>query len=164
MQKNGIKLAKELTRTGHSFNVVALNDEFILLGGRVSTSYTLGHGHTTKKLLAQKVTNLHNSVLFAGGNVNGKMGIDRTHFVQVTLGDTDNHVLNMRADCADSGKLLADTKPFLHAELLLADKFNIQLLLELTTENTTGTLNTNLSVVHGHFDCIQKPKVELESI
>lgn len=55
-------------------------------------------------LLAEEVADLHR--LSGDGHVDGEMGVTEAHLVQVTLGDTRDHVLHVRADGADARKLV----------------------------------------------------------
>lgn len=54
-------------------------------------------------LLAEEVADLNG--LPGDGDVDGEMGVTEAHLVQVTLGDTRDHVLHVRADGADARKL-----------------------------------------------------------
>ena len=149
-----------LTGTRHGFDVVALQDQFVLLRGRVDAGDAVRHDHSSDDLLAEKVSNLHDSVVLAGHNVDGKVSVDGTHLVQVALGDADNHVLNVRAHGADGGELFADAEPLLHANLLLADHLNVKLLLELSGQHATRALDAHLAVLHRDLDCTERIRLE----
>ena len=71
------------------------------------------HPNAPNELLAQEVTNLHKGSSLGDGAVDGEMGIDRTKFVLVAVGDALDHVLDVGADGAHCGQLFLLAEPFL---------------------------------------------------
>lgn len=78
------------------------------------------------------------------------MGVYGTHLVDVSLGDTLDHVLDVRADGADGGQFLADSEPFADAEgaLVLLEDLETQ-MTEGTAQLSARTLNLDKAVVDG---------------
>ncbi len=76
------------------------------------------------------------------------------------LGDTSDHVLNVRADSADTrnfleitflniSKNLALGKPRIHTNLLLSNHRHLQVkVLEVTLKDTTGALDADRATLH----------------
>jgi hypothetical protein len=93
------------------FQVVASQDELILLSRRDGSVNTLGHDDAADNLLSNKVADfdLPQTSLLAlvQVDVDGKMGIDVAHLVLESLCDASNHVLDDGADSAESSDLLA---------------------------------------------------------
>lgn len=54
-------------------------------------------------LLSQEVADLHRTA--RDGHVDGEMSVTEAHLVQVTLGHTGHHVVDVRADGADAREL-----------------------------------------------------------
>jgi hypothetical protein len=96
-------------------------------------------------LLTQEVTDLNSITFLVDDDVDGEMSVDITHLVLVTLGDTNNHVVNKRADGTNTGDVLTVAVVDHEADL---GTFNLQLNVQVTEvlgERTTGTLNRDLT-------------------
>ena len=99
---------------GHSLNVIAGQDQLVLLFLRVLADHAVVHAHATNELLAQKVSNLNESSGLRDGAIDGEMRIDGTKLVLVAVGDALDHVLNVGADSSHSGQFLFLAEPFLN--------------------------------------------------
>ncbi len=74
---------------------------------------TLVHNDAADDLLADEVTDLDSEIVGLGVllnvDVDWEMGVDVTHLVLETLGDTDDHVIDQGADGAEGRNVLAGT-------------------------------------------------------
>lgn len=82
------------------------------------------------------------------------MGVDVSHLVAETLGDTDDQVVDERADGSECGDVLAGSVVKLNVDLVLlgvgeCDRQMAQVLCELAT----GSLDGNLAGLDGDLDC-----------
>lgn len=116
---DGGRLLDEGSGQGNGFDVVTLQDQFVLLLGRVDHGHTGLHLDAPDVLLAEEVTDLDQAVVLADDAVDGEMGMYGAHLVLESLGDALDHVLNVGTDGADGGDLLLGTEPLLHHQLLL---------------------------------------------
>uniref|UniRef100_A0A182KID9 Secreted protein n=1 Tax=Anopheles christyi TaxID=43041 RepID=A0A182KID9_9DIPT len=76
-------------------------------------------------LLAEEVTDLHQRVVLTDHTVDREMSMYGTHLVLESLGDTLDHVLDVRADGTDGGQFLLGTEPLLHRYLLAVHLENV---------------------------------------
>ena len=77
--------SEALTRLGHGFNIVALENELVLLGCRVDARNSLHHLDLTDELLAKEVSDLDHRILLAGNAVDGEVSVYSSHFVFESL-------------------------------------------------------------------------------
>jgi len=112
---NESRLMDECRRSGHGFDVVALENELILLCGTVDTRDARLHLYSADILLAQEVTDLDHRVGHTGGHVDGKVGVNCSHLILVSFGYADDHVLDVRTDRPNGGQLFAIAEPLLHS-------------------------------------------------
>lgn len=75
-------------RLGHGLQVVALEDQLVLLLGRVDDGDAGRHQHLANVLLAEEVADLDDGVVLGGDAVDGEMGVHGAHLVLEALGDT----------------------------------------------------------------------------
>ena len=73
-----------ITWSGHSFNIVALKNEFVLLS-RWFNINTWQHFHIADDFLAQEIPDFHGLTTFLYNTVDGEMGVHRPHLVQEAL-------------------------------------------------------------------------------
>jgi len=97
-------------------NVVSREFNLILGFGRPD-EFNSWHEHDlSDTLFSQKITNLDR--LSRKRDINREMGIDESHLVEKTASDTRNHVVNVRTDGSDAGKLLTCSEPKVDLDLL----------------------------------------------
>lgn len=94
-----------------------------LLGGRLADGNTLKHGDVTNNLLSEEVADLDSILLLVDDDVDGEMGVNKTHLVLEAVGDALDEVLDARADGAEASDVLASSVPDDEADLpLLLDR------------------------------------------
>lgn len=106
-------------------------------------------------LLAKEVADEHLLSVTFEADVDGEMGVDQAHLVLEALGDTGNHVLDVRGDCADTGVALALSEPKKSAKLSASLK-NLQVhfgMLERALERSTGSGHLDNAAVRLDGDC-----------
>lgn len=122
----------------------------------------------TDTLLSKEITNLH--ILTSQGNVDGEMGVHESHLVEESLRDTDEHVLNVRANGTDASELLTGGEPKIDADALGLNTFLIggsedtQVhvnVLEVTGKFTTWSLDVDNAGLDGDFNCWREGEKEV---
>jgi len=98
-------------------NIVSGKFDLILHVGGTDVGDALHEGHLAHVLVSQKVA--HFDDISGQGHVDGKVRINETHLVQESLGDADEHIVNVGAHRSDAGKLLAGGEPEVDADALL---------------------------------------------
>lgn len=132
----------------NSLQRVTRDDQLILLGGRLLHGDTIKDLDVSDLLLTQEVSDLDVllTVNLNGVNVDREMGVDVSHLVLVTLGNTGHQVRNQRLDSSQSSDVLSVTvknddldSPVRH--LLESDIDVLQVLGQLTswTSNLDGS-------------------------
>jgi len=112
-------------------NIVTRQLNLILHIRRTNVLDALQKLHLPDTLLSQEVTDL-NSVS-RKGHIDGEMRVYETHLVKESLGDTNHHVVNVRADGTDACELLTGGEPDVDADRGLSDLFEVHLdVLEVT--------------------------------
>lgn len=118
---------------GNRLDVDTTDDDLILNVGGTEDSAALEHGDLTDLTLSKEVTNLNSVselgllVLVGDSQVDGEMVVDETHLVGVTLGDSDDHVADVRNDGANASQLLLGSPPHFHLKAALTDLGDVQL-------------------------------------
>lgn len=135
---------------GDSDNVITFEFELVLhIGGsgELDGRWALALECNT---LANEVT--HFEHLTVDGSVDGEVIVYETHLVSETLGKTDHHVVDVRADSADGGKLLALGEPHVNTDFaFVSHDLDIYIqVLEITGELTTGALNSDYTGLGFH--------------
>jgi len=139
---NGGGLLDVGSRLGDISQVVTGQDDLILLVLGDNDLDTLQHGDLEENLLTNKVTDLNRLLIISNNDVDGEMGIDETHLVLVTLGDTNDHVVDQRADGAEASNVLALAVPDSETETGRVELDNIHVnMTEVLGQGTTGTSN-----------------------
>lgn len=122
----------------------------------------------TDTTFTQKVSDLN--ILARKTDVDGEMGINESHLVKESTGDTDDHVLDVRADSTDTGELLTVSKPQVNLDelflgVILGFSFNLGSgdntavhanVLEVTLEATKLSSDLDLTGLDLNLDCTQK--------
>ena len=124
---------------GDESNVVTTELDLILDVGGTDVLDTLGDDDLTDALLSEEVTDLDGVAV--KGDVDGEMRVDESHLVEEAAGDTDDHVVDVRADGTDAGELGTLGEPKVNADLL-ADLLQVHVdVLEVAGEFTAGSLD-----------------------
>ena len=81
------------------------------------------------------------------------MRVDESHLVKEAAGDTDDHVVDVRADGTDASELGTLGEPKINADLL-ADLLQVHVdVLEVAGELTTGSLDGDATGLDLDIDC-----------
>lgn len=100
-------------------------------------------------------TYLNSSVSILKGNVDGEMGIYGTHLVAESDGDSLDHVLDVGADSADSGKLLTNSEPLADAEGALSDTLHLHVqVTEILADGSAWSGDMDDAVLDGEGDSL----------
>jgi len=133
------------SRLRDGVDIIASQDDLILLLLRTINSDARKHLHNTDELLAKEVVDLDLLLVLADTAVDGEVSVNETHLVLVALGDTDDHVLHVTGNSADAGNSLASSEPHLEHNVLvlvaLDGHVEVADVTEVTGELTTGTLH-----------------------
>lgn len=93
---------------------------------------------------------LNGSVSILKGNVDGEMGIHGAHLVAESEGNSLDHVLDVGADSADSGELLADSKPLADAEGVLSNALHLHVqVTEVLADGSAWSGDVDDAVLDG---------------
>ena len=133
--------------------VDSTENDLILLVSHVNGD-SLQHGHTADNLLTDEVADLNALLAIDNGQVDGEVSVGRAHLVLVALGDTLDHVLDVRADGADAGQVLVATEPHAQLQLVLASAGNLQGNEgKVALQGTTGTSDLDLAAgqINGNY-------------
>jgi hypothetical protein len=142
-------------------NIISGKFDLILHVGGTDVGDTLHEGHLAHVLVSQKVA--HFDDVSGQGHVDGKVRINETHLVQESLGDTDEHVVNVGAHRSDAGKLLAGGEPEVDPDALLG--FTSRLVrdsdllevhgnvLEFALEDSAGARDSDATGLDLNLDC-----------
>lgn len=97
------------SRLGNIFDRDAGKNKFVLLVGRDFEIDTRSDVDFTDELFTQEISDFDSLAIVDNVNVDGEMGIDVSHLVLVTLGDTSDHVGNKGLDSSKSSNVLSVT-------------------------------------------------------
>jgi len=133
--------------------------ELILLVLRRLNLNTGPHDNPSYELLADEVSDLHlpavGLLVLLQVDVDGEMGIYVAHLVLVSLGDTDDQVVNQGADSSESSDALAGAVVELDLDdILLGVREADRQVAERLCELASGTLNKNVPVLDGDLDAL----------
>merc|ERR1719340_368874 len=107
------------------------------------------HPHLPDELLSKEVTDLNKSASLSDGTVDGEMRIHSPHLVQVAIGESLEHVLDVTADSPHGSNLLLLTKPFLDLDGLGISHVDIDSqMLELLGEGAPLALHRDGPSLH----------------
>ena len=135
---------------GNSHNVVALKFKLILNISGLSKLHRRGALALERNTLTDEVTDFEDVAV--NSSVDGEVIVHETHLVAETLGKTNLHVVDVGADGADRGELLALGEPHVDTEsLAVINDLNIDVqVLEVTRKFTTGALHGDYAGLDGH--------------
>lgn len=109
---------EESSRLGNEVNVVTLNEDLVLLCLVLLDGNTIEHLDVTDTLLAQEVADLGGLLVTGNDDVDGEMGVDGTHLVLETDGNTLDHVGNACRGSSEASGVLAVGVPHDELDLL----------------------------------------------
>jgi len=131
---------------GDVAEIVTDQGDLILLLLGVEDGDTLQHRDLHDDLLTQEVADLDGLLIIGNNDVDGEMGVDEAHLVLVTLGDTNDHVVNQGADGAEASNVLALAVPDNEAETSGIQLDNLHLnVTEVLVEGTAGSLDGDVT-------------------
>jgi hypothetical protein len=126
--------------------IVSDEGDLVLLVLGVEDGDTLQHGDLHDDLLTQEVADLNGLLIIGNNDVDGEMGVDEAHLVLVTLGDTDDHVVDQRADGAEASNVLALSVPDNETKAGGIELDDVHLdVTEVLDEGSTGTLDGDVT-------------------
>lgn len=132
----------------------SLQHNLVLLVSNIN-SHSLGHGNSANNLLSQVVADLNGLLAVNNGHVDGEVRVGRAHLVLESLGNTGNHVLDVGADGADAGKVLANTEPDRHGNLVFALASNLDgNVVKVLLQRTAGSGYFDLAAVQLDGDAL----------
>lgn len=102
-------------------NGVTNNGDLVLLVGGDLGGAALVDGDLSDLLLSQEVSDLDNGTVLDEVDVDGEMGVDVSHLVLETSGDTDDHVVDEGLDGSQSSDVLSVTIEDGDLDLLIRD-------------------------------------------
>lgn len=138
---------------GHLLEVVSGEDDLVLDVGRANGD-SVEHVDGTVDLLTQEVDDLDDLSVVTDGGRDGEVCVDKAHLVLESLGDTEDQVVDVRADGADASDVLLVSKPDLNNDLSVSNVDVRGEVLERTGEGSTGANNGDLTGLHGDGDCV----------
>merc|ERR1719230_1783441 len=114
------------------------------------------HPHLADELFPKEVPHLNESAALTDGAVDGEMGIDGPHLVEIALGDTVDHVVDVGADSPHCSQLLLASKPFFNLDGVLVWFINIhRQVAELLGKGTASSFDSHLASFDGHINNIR---------
>jgi hypothetical protein len=136
---------------------VTREDELILLGGGSLNINTGVHDNSADELLADEVSDLNLVQVGLGVlgdvDVDGEMGVDVSHLVLETLGDTNDQVVDEGSDSSEGSDILADTVVDLDGDLVLLGAGEVDgQVAEILDQLAAGTLDGDNSRLNGNLD------------
>ncbi len=132
---------QQSSSAGHIVHIVASDLQLVLDVAGLDNSHTLGHLQGVVQALTEEVLDENNLCVLSSLELNGdgEMGVCHAHLVQVALGDTSDHVHDVRLHGAQAGQLLAETEPHSKVELVVALLHDVNLdMLEAASEGSAG--------------------------
>lgn len=102
---------EESGRLRNEVDVVTLNEDLVLLCLVLLDGDTLEHGNVADALLAQEVADLGRLLVISNDDVDREMGVDGTHLVLETDGNTLDHVSNACLGSSEASGVLAASVP-----------------------------------------------------
>ena len=88
--------------------------------------------------------------------VDGEMGVDGSHLVEESLGDTDDHVLDERSDGSEAGNVLSASVPDTQGDRVgLLDELDVHVdVPDVLVENTSRPGHLDDSGLDGDSDAL----------
>jgi hypothetical protein len=139
------------SRLRYVLNVITRQNDLILLSSRVFELDAIQQYHTANNLLSHEVADLYCPTILQKIDVDWKVSIDVAHLVQESLGDTGDHVLNVRCNGTNASDMLALSVPDADEQLLLRDRSNLyRQMTQILVQRTTRTSHCDFA--SGYFD------------
>lgn len=139
---------------------VAEQDELVLLVLGDLDIDTLGHRHPSDNLLANEVSDLNlpqaGLLVLVEVDVDGEMGVDVAHLVLEAFRDTDDQVVDERANGSEGGDILASAVMDLNGDGVLlgvaeVDSQVAQILDQLACIPSVRDVHRQIAIGHGWF-------------
>jgi len=129
---------------GDAVDVVSGENNLVLDLLCSGNGHTLEHWDPANNKLAEIVSDLHVlSLLVIKSDLDGEMGIDESHLVLKAPGNTSDEVLDVADHSADTGDLLAGTKPDTHSDRL-GGSLNLKVqVAEVALEGPAGSSHSH---------------------
>jgi len=151
-------LCDACTGKGNLGNINSGDLDLILNIGSLHVLDTLKKLNTSNSLLTQEITDLHGLLtgVVDAGAVDGEMSVTETHLVLESLGDTTDHVLDVRADSSKRSRVLTVSEPDVDLQGLgtvILDRGDVKRhVLERSGKGTEGASDGDLSGLGDHGD------------
>ena len=124
----------------HVGNVVSAKLDLVLDIGGSNVLDALKKLHLANPLLSEEVTNFN--CISVQRDIDGEMRVYEAHLVDEAACDSHDHVVDVGADSADAGKLLAVGKPDVDADFLVANLVEVHVdVLEVTRQFSARALD-----------------------
>lgn len=138
---------------GDVFEGVTTENDFVLLIGGFDSDVT-DHFNATNTLFTHVVTDFNAFLVIDDGDVDGEMAVSRAHLELEALGDTLDHVGDVRADGTNAGQLLTFTEPDSNTDFTrLLGHFDGN-VLEVTFQGATGSSDLDTTGSDFNFDVL----------
>lgn len=150
------RLVDQGCRAGDLFDVVALQNQLVLVCSAAHNADAVQHRHPSDPSFSQKVTDLDYGCASVLGqrNVDGEVRIGKPHLVLEALSDTHDHVLDVSCNCSQAGKLLPVAIPHVHTHQGRSDHVGCKAdSLEGAHELSPGPLHGYCTSGHTDSDC-----------
>jgi len=146
------RLMDEGARQRNVVKIVSFDGDFILNILLLGDLDTIKHGNSSVVFLTNEILNFDSLVILGDVGVNGEMGISESHLIFVALGDTDDHVSDVRSNGDARSLLLSLGEPHLESDdislLLVGGSLHIESQMsEVLLQGTSGASDGDLSVL-----------------
>lgn len=112
---------------------------------------------------SQKVSDFN--IISFGGDVDRKVRINKSHLVEETLRDTNNHIFYVGANSTDTSELLSGAKPNLNAKVTFPNLLHVHIdMLKVAGDDSTGTSDGDCTCFHVDINCYIKIGYENRSL
>ena len=139
---NKHRLLDRSCRLRHQLDVVSRQDDLVLLSRRDLDRHTVQHRNTTGVLITKEVADLNEFLIVRDVGVDGEVSIDKSHLVLKALGDSLDHVVDVRADSPDGSIVLSLAVMHSHSQLVLGSTLDLQVnMLELLGKFSSWSLD-----------------------
>lgn len=138
---------------GHGLDVVAFQDQLVLLRRGILAAHSGLHVHSPQDLLTEEITDLDQPAVVGGGDVDGEVSVDGPHLVLVAGRHALDHVLDVGADRADGGQLFSDPEPFHDDQLVFSLLLHVDLhVAKVPAEDSSRATDGHLAGIHFQED------------
>lgn len=134
------------SRLGDVLQRVASEDQLVLLGSGDLHSDTFQNIDSSHLLLSQEVSDLDHGSIVQNIDVDREMGIDISHLVLESLGDTSDHIGDQRLDSSQSGSVFSVSVVYSDSDLFVRHflEGNVD-MSQVLVQGASGTSNGDLS-------------------